>query len=367
MNIEIANRLQQLRKKNGLSQEELAARIGVSRQAVSKWERAEASPDTDNLVLLSQLYGISLDELLKTGSIHLPDRGVSLKKEAYVHNGANVPEMFPENYTDEEIYPQGDPAGRISAPGSSSPENGAAPDIKPADRSAGRKSADFGSKYEKVMYKFETGLEDKMDRLGTKIEKGMDKLSDSMDNFQSGTNTGKKGLSLFDKTLPLMIGAAFALMTMIGLAHPGWTLFLLIPLYYTFVSAVRKKNPMIFCYPVLCAFVYFSIGGICDQIFRSWSDNWYGLMWLIFLTIPLYYTGYFAVKKRNPLIFCYPVLALMFYIGIGIFLSFFSWHIADRWFAAAWIPFLISIPFYYIVISHFRNKRKQAEMKQNVC
>ena len=64
MNIEIANRLVELRKKNGLSQEELAAKIGLSRQAVSKWERAEASPDTDNLICLAKLYGISLDELL---------------------------------------------------------------------------------------------------------------------------------------------------------------------------------------------------------------------------------------------------------------------------------------------------------------
>ena len=40
MNVEIANRLQQLRKKNNLSQEELAEKIGISRQAVSKWERA---------------------------------------------------------------------------------------------------------------------------------------------------------------------------------------------------------------------------------------------------------------------------------------------------------------------------------------
>lgn len=66
MNIEIANRLVQLRKRNNLSQEELAGRIGISRQAISKWERAEASPDTDNLINLARLYNVSLDELLKT-------------------------------------------------------------------------------------------------------------------------------------------------------------------------------------------------------------------------------------------------------------------------------------------------------------
>lgn len=65
MNIETANRLLQYRKKMNLSQEELASKIGVSRQAVSKWERAEASPDTDNLILLADIYGVSLDELLK--------------------------------------------------------------------------------------------------------------------------------------------------------------------------------------------------------------------------------------------------------------------------------------------------------------
>ena len=66
MNIEIANRLVELRKKNGLSQEQLAEKLGLSRQAVSKWERAEASPDTDNLICLAKLYGVSLDDLLNT-------------------------------------------------------------------------------------------------------------------------------------------------------------------------------------------------------------------------------------------------------------------------------------------------------------
>ena len=64
MNIEIANRLLTLRKQFNFSQEELAERLGISRQAVSRWERAEASPDTDNLIGLSKLYGVSIDSLL---------------------------------------------------------------------------------------------------------------------------------------------------------------------------------------------------------------------------------------------------------------------------------------------------------------
>lgn len=66
MTIEVANKLVKLRKENGLSQEELASKLGISRQAVSKWERAEASPDTDNLICLAKLYNVSLDDLLKT-------------------------------------------------------------------------------------------------------------------------------------------------------------------------------------------------------------------------------------------------------------------------------------------------------------
>lgn len=64
MNIEIANRLTNLRKEKGLSQEQLAESLGISRQAVSKWERAEASPDTDNLIELARLYNVSIDYLV---------------------------------------------------------------------------------------------------------------------------------------------------------------------------------------------------------------------------------------------------------------------------------------------------------------
>ena len=64
MDLAMAQRLVNRRKAAGLSQEALAAQLGVSRQAVSKWERSESSPDTDNLIALAALYGVSLDELL---------------------------------------------------------------------------------------------------------------------------------------------------------------------------------------------------------------------------------------------------------------------------------------------------------------
>lgn len=64
MDLAMAQRLVDRRKAAGLSQEALAAQLGVSRQAVSKWERSESSPDTDNLIALAALYGVSLDEVL---------------------------------------------------------------------------------------------------------------------------------------------------------------------------------------------------------------------------------------------------------------------------------------------------------------
>jgi transcriptional regulator with XRE-family HTH domain len=63
--VSFSERLRKLRKEKGFSQEELADRIGISRQAVSKWESGQSNPDTNNLIILSELYGISLDVLLK--------------------------------------------------------------------------------------------------------------------------------------------------------------------------------------------------------------------------------------------------------------------------------------------------------------
>ncbi len=61
----IADRIQHLRKSKGISQEELADKIGVSRQAVSKWESEQTSPDLDKIILMSDFFNVTTDYLLK--------------------------------------------------------------------------------------------------------------------------------------------------------------------------------------------------------------------------------------------------------------------------------------------------------------
>lgn len=62
--MEFNNKLYELRKQKGLSQEELANRLNVSRQTISKWEVGESTPDMEKLAAISELFDISLDELV---------------------------------------------------------------------------------------------------------------------------------------------------------------------------------------------------------------------------------------------------------------------------------------------------------------
>ena len=60
----LGEKIHQLRKRQCMSQKELASQLTVSRQAISKWELGESVPDTENVVQLSKLFGVSADYLL---------------------------------------------------------------------------------------------------------------------------------------------------------------------------------------------------------------------------------------------------------------------------------------------------------------
>ena len=186
MNLEIANKLQQLRKDKGYSQEELAEQLGVSRQAVSKWERAEASPDTDNLIALSKIYNVSLDELL----------GINNKKEETI---------------DEEIE-----------------EN----------------------------------------------EEPKNKAVDIFENIST----------LVIAIIYVIIGACFHLW------HPGWLIFLLIPIVSSIFEVIKTKKISSFSFPVLITIIYLFLGFIFDL----WHPFWF-----LFILIPVFYVIVGIVEKKK--------------------------------------------------------------------
>ena len=72
--MDFGDRLKQFRIKEGLSQEQLADKIGVSRQAITKWETKKGMPDIENMVILAEIFKLTLDELVLQESKVLQER-----------------------------------------------------------------------------------------------------------------------------------------------------------------------------------------------------------------------------------------------------------------------------------------------------
>lgn len=237
MNIETANRLLEYRKKAGLSQEDLAEKIGVSRQAVSKWERSEASPDTDNLIMLAELYGVSLDVLL----------GLKNAKE----------EAVPEQ---DEVH--------VSF------KDGIHVNSKDGD---------------KVNISFKEGIhvvsggEDKVHMVG---DTGV--YYDEKGNPHEFNGTKSFWTYLPFPAIIVALFLAWGFSGIWGGWMTAWLIFFLVPIYYSILDAVKKRDPNCVAFPVVVVGIYLAIG-----IFVGvWHPTW-----LIFFLIPLFYFGVEWIKK----------------------------------------------------------------------
>lgn len=259
MNIETANRLLQYRKKFGYSQEELASKIGVSRQAVSKWERAEASPDTDNLVLLAQLYGVSLDELI-TGSSATTDTSENADtSDSDMATEEAEPEKSGINFESED----GDHVHISFKEGINvSSKNG-----------------------DKVRVGFD----------GIHVEEGGKTRAYTSEDGKVHIDNefNKKHKRKKSKAEKVWNAFPFWILSIIGFFAWGasgqcfgyslsWVCFLAIPLYYSLGSAIFRRKPQHFAYPVLIVVLYMFFGFF--DVCGGWAYGWIG-----FLTIPFYY------------------------------------------------------------------------------
>ena len=253
MNLEIANRLVALRKENNLSQEALAEKLGISRQAVSKWERAEASPDTDNLIALAKLYHISLDDLLK---IHEDEEKIS-------NDPVEVTEEVQDDHAETEQT-----TSYAEDEGDSVHVGFDGVHVKDKDGEvhvSWRGIHVHDKKNENEVHIDKDGIRVSGDEAGGHI-------------FSHGKDA-ELPLGLLAIIGYIVIGACF------DLWHPGWLIFFLIPIISTFIHAVRMRNADLFAYPVLAVLVFLYIG----LVHEIWHPTW-----VVFLTIPVYYsiTGY---------------------------------------------------------------------------
>jgi len=254
MNIEIANRLVNLRKKNNLSQEELAAKLGISRQAVSKWERAEASPDTDNLIMLAKLYGISLDEMLSS---------------------EDPPEPAPQ---EEQAEPEPEP------------EAGQTP------------------KKTKVNISFKDGIHVIDDDDEVHISLGginvAERFGDKVRVDGNRIYVNEKGCSKKKVCGKVLKGIPFTIIVVVAylligflanLWYLGWVVFLAIPVYYSISDSINNgyslaKAMSHFPIAVVCTAAFFLMGFLADL----WHPGW-----LVFLFIPIYHSIMSAIAHSK--------------------------------------------------------------------
>jgi len=246
MNIEIANRLVEFRKKNNLSQEALAEKLGITRQAVSKWERAEASPDTDNLIALARLYKVSLDELLGTGEAFSGGRGESSEgRDKSFETGDEL------SSSGKGPSGGGEEASRIG---------GTFPGSGEGVSEAKKEASGFGE-----------------ESLGApsavKSEPPVLIIEEEPHKIDFGI---LQGIPVY-----LVVIVAYVIMGAIwNMWHPGWLLFFLPPIWQSAIVSIEKKNPKYFAYPVFVSLLYCCLG-----LFGNlWHPGW-----IVFLTIPLYY------------------------------------------------------------------------------
>lgn len=78
---DLHSNLKKARLDKGLTQNDVAAKLGISRQAVSRWENGVTYPDIDNLTLLSEVYGVSTDELLGTKAVNSEANSKALPRQ----------------------------------------------------------------------------------------------------------------------------------------------------------------------------------------------------------------------------------------------------------------------------------------------
>jgi len=298
MNVDIAERLAKRRREAGYSQEGLAEKLGVSRQAVSKWERSESSPDTDNLIALAQLYGVSLDDLLYVDEsfkddveFEAADRAADRKEGS---KNADTAEKSGASDSTDSVFEVEDGDAKVKfGPGGLHVKDG--DDYVHLSWKDGINVKEKGGDEVHVgwdgIHVKEKGFKDG-ESCGSAFNEAGDegewvkakvivngKPYDSWEDYKDICSKRKAWVKF---PFPLLVLLVYILLGVFANAWAvGLFVFFLIPIYYMIVHAVGKKQPGNFfkgIYPLVCVIWFLWMAFVLNQAHPAW---------VIFLTIPL--------------------------------------------------------------------------------
>lgn len=203
----LPNNLYELRKGSNLSQEDFAEKLGVSRQAVSKWERGEAYPDTENLIAISEMFSVTIDEMLRSDF------------SGTAHVGESI-----------------------------------------ADKESDVDNSGFG-----CSLVIEDGISFKAEK-GNREDFGDECADDGDEDENSEKESFPRALPYPILTTVVFLAIGF----IFDGWWWAWTLFLTIPIYYSLVEAIQKRSLSDFAYPVLVTFVFCLVGMLFGIWHPAW-------------------------------------------------------------------------------------------------
>lgn len=210
MSMEIAQRLAEMRRKKGFSQEELANRLGLSRQAISKWERGESAPDMANLIALADLYEVTLDELIRGEAPAAQAEDADTASKAPASDKVDVTINTFINDEKPKATSTAEPAN--AQPSVSSAASGATAAPSTATAAASRQAYPPPPPTQPV---YQVVTPPPAPKVANEVWMTFP-------------------YPLFCALLYLVIGFVF------GLWHPGWIIFLTIPFFYWIVRVVKQ-------------------------------------------------------------------------------------------------------------------------------
>lgn len=259
----LSDRLAFYRINSGYSKEDLAQKIGVSVDVITQWEIGSATPDVQEVLSLSNLYGVSVDDILRSQV-----RPNDVPRQQFYEN--TTQNQYNANAQSDTYNANNQSASYNTPPQGNAynvpPQGNAQQNSQQWEETVNAAAGDFVKKV------FKNGF-----------------------RVFGGALAPTTARLMFVFPFPLIVVAVYLFAgSVLHLWHPAWILFLLIPCYYMIAASLKAKSfkSFLFIQPVPIVIVMLFL--IFGFMFHIWHPTW-----MLFLLIPIYYWSVAVFVRRR--------------------------------------------------------------------